>query len=49
MVGGALKGPLAGTQLAPIVHANHFWFAWVAFEPETLIITEGRGARVTES
>jgi hypothetical protein len=49
MVGGAVKGPLAGTQLAPIVHANHFWFAWVAFEPETLVITEGRGASVTES
>ncbi len=37
IVGEAIKGPLAGTSLAPIVHANHFWFAWAAFKPQTLI------------
>ncbi len=28
--GHALTGPLAGAQLEPLVHANHFWFAWAA-------------------
>ena len=35
--GQAVKGPLAGTELKPIVHANHFWFAWGAFKPDTKI------------
>jgi hypothetical protein len=29
--GTALAGPLMGTQLAPVVHGNEFWFAWAAF------------------
>ena len=37
IVGEAIRGPLAGTSLTPIVHANHFWFAWAAFKPETVI------------
>lgn len=37
IVGEAIRGPLAGTSLTPIVHANHFWFAWAAFKPETSI------------
>ncbi|MGI9647583.1 MAG: DUF3179 domain-containing protein [Acidimicrobiia bacterium] len=32
--GTALTGPLAGTQLEPVVHGNEFWFAWAAFNPE---------------
>ena len=35
ILGQALSGPLAGQSLTPIVHANHFWFAWAAFAPET--------------
>ena len=35
--GAALSGPLAGTQLTPVVHANHFWFAWAAFQPDTVV------------
>ncbi len=37
IVGESIRGPLAGTSLIPIVHANHFWFAWAAFKPQTLI------------
>ena len=35
--GSARSGPLAGTQLTPVVHANHFWFAWAAFQPDTVV------------
>ncbi|HFC11769.1 MAG TPA: DUF3179 domain-containing protein, partial [Anaerolineae bacterium] len=28
IVGHALDGELAGEQLEPIVHADHFWFSW---------------------
>ena len=37
IIGQGLAGPLAGEQLNPIIHANHFWFAWAAFKPDTLI------------
>ena len=37
ILGQAVEGPLKGTVLAPVVHANHFWFAWGAFKPDTLI------------
>ena len=37
IVGQATEGPLAGKALTPIVHANHFWFAWGAFKPDTKI------------
>ena len=37
IIGQGLDGPLAGEQLNPIIHANHFWFAWAAFKPDTLI------------
>ena len=36
-VGTAIGGELEGTQLKPIVHANHFWFSWAVFKPETQI------------
>ena len=35
--GAALSGPLAGAQLTPVVHADHFWFAWAAFQPDTAV------------
>jgi hypothetical protein len=33
----AVDGPLSGRQLQPVVHADHFWFAWAAFVPQTRI------------
>jgi len=36
-LGEALEGEMAGKSLTPIVHGNHFWFAWGAFNPDTLI------------
>ena len=35
MSGQAVRGELEGARLVPVVHGNHFWFAWVAFRPET--------------
>lgn len=35
LAGVALEGPLAGERLTPIPHGNHFWFAWIAFRPDT--------------
>ena len=37
ILGQAVEGPLTGTRLTAIVHVNHFWFAWGAFKPDTLI------------
>ena len=37
ILGRAVAGQLAGTQLKPVVHGNHFWFAWAAFKPDTII------------
>lgn len=37
VLGAATGGPLAGTQLSPVVSINHFWFSWAAFRPETRI------------
>ena len=37
ILGQAVEGPLKGEKLAPVVHANHFWFAWGVFKPDTLI------------
>ena len=37
ILGQAIDGELAGQQLTPIVHANHFWFSWAAFKPDTII------------
>lgn len=35
--GEAIEGDLAGTELEWIHAFPHFWFAWVAFQPDTLI------------
>jgi hypothetical protein len=37
ILGRAVAGPLAGTRLEPVLHGNHFWFAWAAFKSDTLI------------
>ncbi len=37
LVGKAVSGELEGTQLVPVLHASHFWFAWAVFKPETEI------------
>ena len=37
ILGQAIAGPLTGSALTPIVHGNHFWFAWGAFQPDTKI------------
>ncbi|MCH7745624.1 MAG: DUF3179 domain-containing protein [Chloroflexi bacterium] len=37
ILGQAIEGPLAGKELTRIVHADHFWFAWAAFKPDTII------------
>jgi len=37
--GRAVRGPLAGKQLTPVVAVNHFWFSWAAFRPETRVFS----------
>lgn len=37
VLGKAVAGPLAGSQLEPVVHGDYFAFAWLAFKPDTLI------------
>jgi hypothetical protein len=37
ILGQAESGPLAGSQLNRLVHADHFWFSWAAFKPDTII------------
>ncbi len=39
ILGQAITGPLASTQLTPVVHGDHFWFSWAAFKPDTIIYT----------
>jgi hypothetical protein len=37
VLGQAIDGPLAGESLVPIVHGDHFWFAWAAFKPDNIV------------
>ncbi len=37
VLGRAVAGELAGSQLTPVVNINHFWFSWAAFKPETRV------------
>ncbi len=37
ILGAAVAGPLRGTRLGPVVHGQHFWFAWAVFRPKTRI------------
>ena len=41
ILGQAVNGAMAGSRLTPIVHANHFWFAWAAFKPDTVMYQSG--------
>jgi hypothetical protein len=41
MSGQAVEGPLKGRELQAVHHGNHFWFAWIAFKPETEIVSGG--------
>jgi Protein of unknown function (DUF3179) len=36
-LGRATSGPLVGQSLAPVQSVNAFWFAWVAFRPDTRV------------
>jgi len=36
--GRAVAGPLTGAQMEPFVHGNHLWFAWAAFQPDTIVV-----------
>ena len=35
--GEAVTGKYRGKTLSQIVHADHFWFSWAAFKPDTLV------------
>ena len=35
ILGEAVEGPLTGAKLTPLLHFDHFWFAWAAFFPAT--------------
>jgi hypothetical protein len=37
ILGEAIAGPLKGAQIERVVSAEHFWFAWVVFKPDTII------------
>ncbi len=37
LLGTAVDGELEGEKLEPVIHANHFWFAWAVFQPDTEI------------
>ncbi len=39
IAGIAIDGELEGSRLEPVVHGDHFWFAWAAFAPKTTIWT----------
>lgn len=39
LLGEAVAGELAGTQLEAYVHVDTFWFAWSTFRPDTEIVT----------
>ena len=37
LLGEGETGSLAGTQLTRIVHADHVWFSWGTFKPNTMV------------
>jgi thiol-disulfide isomerase/thioredoxin len=49
VLGQAVSGPLAGSQLAPVVSINHFWFSWAAFRPETRVYSPEQPTSATSS
>ena len=45
IIGQAVDGSLKGRRLEPLLHGNHFWLAWAAFNPDTIIRTSEDVAR----
>jgi hypothetical protein len=43
LLGEAIAGPLKGEKLDTVVHANHFWFSWAVFKPDT-VVYQGKGS-----
>ncbi len=43
ILGRAVAGPLAGAELARLVHQDHLWFAWAAFKPDTIVYRGAAG------
>jgi hypothetical protein len=43
VLGKATSGEMAGAELEPLLSANHFWFSWSVFKPETRVITAPAG------
>lgn len=41
LLGEGIAGPLAGQHLEQLVSAEHFWFAWAAFKPDTEVRRAG--------
>lgn len=41
LLGEAVDGELAGTQLEPVSRDDTFWFVWFAFQPDTEIVGGG--------
>jgi len=39
VLGEATGGPFKGRRLRPVTHLDTFWFAWVAFQPETRLVS----------
>jgi hypothetical protein len=39
--GEAIEGELKGTVLEQVISAEHFWFAWATFKPETIVWAPG--------
>ena len=37
LFGEAISGPLTGQNLPQLISAEHFWFAWAAFRPDTIV------------
>ena len=37
VLGRAIGGELAGSQLEEVIAFNHFWFSWAVFAPETVV------------
>ena len=35
--GEAVDGELAGSRLEQLVHIDTFWFAWIAFHPDSAV------------
>jgi hypothetical protein len=38
ILGEAVEGPMKGTELTEVEHVDTFWFAWAAFQPDTVIV-----------